>query len=363
MSTTSIGSLKNYIPELDGVRGLAIILVVGFHYFFNIFPFGWIGVDLFFVLSGYLITSRLISTEKREDRFSIFYKNRILRILPIYYAAFFSFFVGYHLLVSSKNLPFFSFYDKNWLSFVMFFQNWSFIEYGQVKENHLQHFWSLAIEEQFYLIWPLLIFKFRRNIYFFKAILFVLLSIIALRTFLFIKYPDPIYSVHYYYNTFCRMDSFLLGGVLFLYQQKNKAKQFVNYFFTATLILILGIIITGNAKISNPFISTIGFTLIALMFTGLIHNVTTHSTKIISHVFNYSWLKFVGKISYGLYIFHWIVLRVLEPKLSQQVSEYIGLSHENSHWFSLFGCLAISFLLSVISFFYFESYFLKLKRR
>jgi peptidoglycan/LPS O-acetylase OafA/YrhL len=356
---------KNYIPQLDGIRGLAILLVITFHYFgnFSFFSFGWSGVDLFFVLSGYLITSRLVAMEKQENYLLQFYKNRALRIMPIYYATFFAFFIGYHLLVSKQNLSGFSFYDKNWASFVFFFQNWSFIEWGDLKENHLQHFWSLAIEEQFYLVWPFILYKFRKKEYFFKAIAFIIIIIIITRMWLFMKYSDYLDYPHFYYNTFCRMDAFLLGGLLFLFQQKGRAKQLINYYYAGTIILITGIIYSGHASISNPFISTIGYTLIALMYSGLIYSATTHSGKFVTRTFNFTWLKFIGKISYGLYIFHWIVLRVLEPRLSFWTSEYLGITRESSHWWSLFGCLLISFTLSVISFLYFESYFLRMKTR
>jgi peptidoglycan/LPS O-acetylase OafA/YrhL len=365
VTETSPGTSKNYIPQLDGIRGLAILLVVSFHYFgtFSLFSFGWSGVDLFFVLSGYLITSRLVAMEERDNHFLQFYKNRALRIMPIYYATFFAFFIGYHLLVSRQNLPGFSFYDKNWAGFVFFFQNWSFIEWGDLKENHLQHFWSLAIEEQFYLVWPFILYKFRKNEYFFKAIAIIIISIIITRVWLFMKYSDYMDYPHFYYNTFCRMDAFLLGGVLFLLQQKDRAKQLVNYFYAGTIILIAGIIYSGHATISNPFISTIGYTLIALMYAGLIYSAITHSSQFVTKIFNFRWLKFIGKISYGLYIFHWIILRFLEPKLSIWTSEYLKISTESSHWWSLSGCLLISFILSVVSFFYFESYFLRMKSR
>jgi len=359
------GSPSNYIPQLDGIRGLAIILVVSFHYFgtFPLLSFGWSGVDLFFVLSGYLITSRLIAMEERENHLLQFYKNRALRIMPIYYATFIAFFIGYHLLVSKPNLPGFSFYDKNWASFIFFFQNWTFIEWGDLKENHLQHFWSLAIEEQFYLVWPFVLYKFRKKEYFFKVLIVLILFIIISRVCLFIKYSDYMDYPHFYYNTFCRMDAFLLGGILFLYQQKKRAKQLVNYYYGGTIILIAGIIYTGYANISNPFISTIGYTLIALMYAGLIYSVTSYSGKFVLKIFNYSWLRFIGKISYGLYIFHWIVLRFVEPKLSVWTSEYMGIAREYAHWWSLVGCLLISLALSIISFFYFESFFLKMKSK
>ena len=160
------------------------------------------------------------------------------------------------------------------------------------------------------------------------------------------------------------MDAFLIGGCLFLFQKKNKAKPFTRYYFAALPVIILGICLTGNASgISNPFISTIGFTLIAIVFAGLIHKTSTNSSKILSTIFNYRWLKFTGKISYGLYIFHWLVLRALEPRFENWFIKSGYFNGRIANGISLFMCFSISYIISVISYYYFELYFLKRKIR
>ena len=127
-------------------------------------------------------------------------------------------------------------------------------------------------------------------------------------------------------------------------------------------MIISGIYFTGNANGSNPFLSTIGFTLIAIAFAGLIHAASSNSSKFLSVIFNYRWLKFTGKISYGLYIFHWIVLRALEPRLERWLIQF-NLNSQTAYGLSLLICLVISYIISVISYFYFELYFLKRKVR
>ena len=355
--------IKQYIPQLDGIRGLAIILVISFHYLGNIpiFSFGWCGVDLFFVLSGYLITSRLIALQKQKNHLIKFYTNRALRILPLYYLTLIIFYAGFNLLVKKENFYLFNFYNHNWISFALFFQNWSLIYYDGVKENFLDHFWSLAIEEQFYLIWPFFLYKFRQQRFFFKLVFIIIILIIITRTFLYTQYPGINDYKHFFYNTLCRMDAFLIGGCLFLFQKKNKAKQFTLFYLAAFLMIISGIYFTGNANGSNPFLSTIGYTLIAIAFAGLIHAGSSDSSRLISVFFNYRWLRFTGKISYGLYIFHWIVLRAIEPRLEQWLIKFIYFNNQTAHGLSLFICLVMSYIISVISYFYFELYFLKQK--
>lgn len=355
--------IKRYIPQLDGVRGLAILLVISFHYFgyMPLFSFGWCGVDLFFVLSGYLITSRLIASQKEKNHLKKFYINRALRILPLYYLTLILFYAGFNFLVKKENFYLFDFYNYNWAGFAFFFQNWTLIFYHGVKENFLDHFWSLAIEEQFYLVWPFFLYLFWQKRWFYKMIFIIVVLIITTRTFIYMHYPDWSEYRYYYYHTFCRMDAFLIGGCLLLFQKNDKAKQFTPYYFIALLAIIAGIYFTGNASISNPFISTIGYTLIAITFAGLIYVASNDSSRLISTVFNYRWLKFTGKISYGLYIFHWIILKALEVRLEKRLTKLEYVNSQGAHLLSLFICLVITLGVSVISYFYFELYFLKRK--
>lgn len=356
---------RGYIPQLDGIRGLAIILVITFHYWGNIpvFSFGWCGVDLFFVLSGYLITSRLIALQQQQNSLKKFYINRALRILPLYYLVLIIFYVGFNLLVKKQNFYLFEFYNHSWLSFVLFFQNWSLIFYSAVKENFLDHFWSLAVEEQFYLIWPLFLYLFWQKKYFFKLIFIIIVSIIIVRTVLYINHPGIFDYKYYFCNSFCRMDGFLIGGCLYVLQKINLNKKFNLYYLTAFASLTAGIFFTGNAKGYNPFLSTIGFTLIAIVFAGMIQTAINNSPGILSTIFKYRWLRFTGKISYGLYIFHWLVLRAMEPRFENWFVKSGYFSGPAANGVSLFLCLAISYLISVISYYYFETYFLKRKVR
>ena len=360
---TSSQTNINYIPQLDGLRGLAILLVITFHYFgsIKIFSLGWTGVDLFFVLSGYLITSRIFFLKKEKNFFSSFYTNRALRILPVYFATLLIFFTAINIISPNKNFEVFKYYHSNWWSFLLFFQNWTFISQMPVPD-HLLHFWTLAVEEQFYLIWPIFLFIFLNSKRLYLIMMLVLVIVIIFRCTLYLQYPDLSDYQHYFYNTFCRMDSFIIGGMLFLLQQKRNLKKFEIYLFIPLIFLVAGLYFT-NTKQANLFMSTLGYTFLAILFAGIINFITLNPESTLSRFFKFKWLKFTGKISYGLYIFHWIVLVTFQSKLNFLISTKMQFDDPVSYWLSLIVCLVISFIISVVSFYCFEFYFLKLKKR
>src|SRR5690348_11217200 len=172
-TVTSRPAGPRYIPELDGIRGIAILGVIAFHFglftidshnllysvYGSVVGLGWAGVDLFFVLSGCLITRILLDTRNSGHYFRSFYMRRVLRILPLYYFSVFVFFcvvlpVGYAVAPGS-------FSSHEWarvapsesLWYWLHLSNWR-SAFGILQTSPLTHFWSLAIEEQFYLVWP-----------------------------------------------------------------------------------------------------------------------------------------------------------------------------------------------------------------
>ncbi len=228
-------------------------------------------------------------------------------------------------------------------------------------EDHLLHFWSLAVEEQFYLIWPVFLYFFLNKKIFLKIILLLVPVIIIVRSILYINHPAVEEYQYYFYNTFCRMDGFIIGGYLFLLQQKKVLTHFQNYFFIPLLLIIIGIYFT-NTKQVNPFISTIGYSLLALFFAGLINVIIINPASFLSKIFKIRWIKYLGRISYGLYIYHWLVLRILQPKFMVWLDTVLFNKHEMIYWLSLIMCLVISIAISTVSYFYFEVAFLRLKK-
>ena len=145
--------LHNRIKILDGFRGLAILLVIGYHYL-NFFSFGWTGVDLFFVLSGFLITGKLVESLGADHYFRNFYIKRILRIVPLYYFILLLFFVLIPFLLPSLVSVSFKELQHEQIYYWTFVVNIYDAVHGWPLNVTLIHFWSLACEMQFYLLWP-----------------------------------------------------------------------------------------------------------------------------------------------------------------------------------------------------------------
>jgi len=166
-------SRPGFIPELNGLRAVAIILVF-FHHtraqlpVVNMTTFylswyagqGWMGVDLFFVLSGFLITGILLDTRETSNYFTGFYARRVLRIFPLYYLVLTTVMIGGSLLNIPKITATLPVPQDRWLYFC-YLMNWVGLWKGHFGANSIGHFWSLAVEEQFYLVWPLIVWMVR----------------------------------------------------------------------------------------------------------------------------------------------------------------------------------------------------------
>lgn len=351
---------RHYYPALDGLRGLAILLVVVYHNFgfIDYFFFGWLGVDLFFVLSGFLITDILLKTVGNKNYLKNFYIRRVLRIFPLFYASLLLFLFIIPALVSNFNVQY---YLDNQFWIWTYFQNWLYIFKPAGNTTTLHHLWSLAVEEQFYLVWPLIILLVKKPKRLFVLITIVLVLVIVLRLWI---WNYQIANLAYFnLYTFSRIDGLCIGCMIALLQRIN-----VNFLknYTPLIVLFFAALnfgfyfINRSYHFSFPYLALVGYTTFAMLFGLLVNEAATTDTKLLKQLLTNSILRFFGKISYGLYIFHWPIYLLLKPILQQQLH---ALSTTNvQHTIISVLCTLIAIGISWVSFKYFESRFLLLKK-
>ena len=358
-------------PQLDGLRGIAILMVMCYHFFPNniVCNFGWSGVDLFFVLSGFLITSRLFPYLDDKKILLKFYRNRFLRIVPLYFGFLILFFTVWFLLSSKETLSFFTFYNDHWWQFFLFIQNWIFANDLVEVKTHLQHLWSIAVEEQIYLLFPLLLLLIRNKNKIFYALFFTFTMIVISRWYYYnFLIPKESY-LKIFYNTFFRFDSFLAGvWVYFIYKKHIDIKIIKPVIQWLGLICFLAlltyILITNDAEKNNSFIASGGYTIIAIMYAALLQITLFKNNKIIDLITSSGFLRYTGKISYGMYIFQWPIFLFGYVFLNKAFA-FLNLFPDTNtiHLINVLISVPATYLISHLSFKYYESYFLKKKVR
>jgi peptidoglycan/LPS O-acetylase OafA/YrhL len=310
-----------YYPALDILRGLAICFVVFYHNFHTVsfFRFGWMGVDLFFVLSGYLITDLLLESRENKNYFRNFYMRRVLRIFPLYYLVLILFFTLSPFLFSQKDAgSTYSYYNENKAWFWTYFQNWLLVTKGAPPVPFLAHFWSLAVEEQFYIFWPVLIFFFKKYSQLKKIILGLIAFAVIIRYFTWMQYSHEVEV--FYCNTITRMDSLLMGSLLAVHLKEGKTISlgFIRGSIACFVALIItSLILFGNIKQDNALFPTIGYTISAVFFTSLLYVLLKTKFNPLGWIRHFKILSYLGKISYGIYVFHIPIYLILSTQLTR----------------------------------------------
>ncbi len=351
--------LHHRIKILDGFRGLAILLVCAYHYL-EVFSFGWMGVDLFFVLSGFLITGKLTAAAGTKNYFIAFYLKRILRIAPLYYLILLIFFVGIPLLLPAYTSSSFKELLQQQIYYWTFTVNIYDALKGWPRNVTLIHFWSLACEMQFYLLWPFVLYFFyarnnTRSIMAACIIIFVMAFLIRIGA----TYFAPVSVVYRYVMLPCRLDAFVAGAFLNFLMTASAAgypKLMGSIAVVSALIIVMQVIITGNRwHFGNPLVSSYGFTVNAVFWSSCMGFVLMRNAGAWKRFFTAGVLTELGKYSYGIYVFHWPVYVIIARQ------HLFNASAEEKTWLLAVVAFAITCLCSFARYHLVEKHFLKLK--
>jgi peptidoglycan/LPS O-acetylase OafA/YrhL len=303
----------DYRPDIDGLRALAVASVIGFHFFPEIFHSGFIGVDIFFIISGFLIT-RVIANNIADSKFGIidFYYRRIRRIFPaLLMVIIASIFFGWFTLTAEE----YGALGKHTLAGVGFFSNfllWSESSYFDVaaEKKIFLHLWSLGIEEQFYIAWPFLLymlFKIRINP------IFTTLAILLGSFFFNISIANKNELAELFYSPLTRAWELLIGSVMALIILNRECIPSIgsnyltvvktNYLSCCGLLLVIISLFLIDKEYKYPGVwavfPTTGATLLIYSSPDAWINKTLLSNRI---------LVWLGLISYPLYLWHWPLL-------------------------------------------------------
>jgi peptidoglycan/LPS O-acetylase OafA/YrhL len=339
--------MQQRFPQLDAVRGMAILLVMlhnigekypSFHLQY-LFRNGWMGVDLFFVLSGFLITGILVDTKQTKSYFKNFYVRRCLRIWPLYYSLLIFMFVLLPYLRPSQAQ---SIFEKSspWWAFPLFLQNF-LIPISTNAAGPLGVTWSLAIEEQFYVVWPVVVrFCSRTQLY---GIAIAELCISPL-----LRFYLSLHHVHLYTNVFSRLDGLMAGALLALIV---RSETFVPSRFIQ-LAWFSFFIATPLAFVSEALhAGWIVFSWTAVASAALVYLSLFSTQKWLQVIFKNKFMVYTGIISYGLYLLHKIPIGLVE---SFRLDRYPILA--------LLLIVLTAYALAALSWNLLEKPFLKLKR-
>ena len=344
----------NYRPDIDGLRALAVISVLIYHAKFEIFGFiifkgGYIGVDIFFVISGYLITRLILFEKLILKRFSFvnFYERRLRRLLPVLLTVVISIypFITYFYLPIDLN-NFINSINYTLIFISNFFFHYSGIEYGGTSSllKPLLHTWSLSIEEQFYIFFPfifVILLNFKKKILFFFILIGIVLSLVAS---IYLANNHPSFN---FYMLVSRIWELLVGSFIalyFFYSKKNFFSSHEKKIGIFGLCLIIFSIFFFNENTKHPSL----ITLLPIIGTSLII-LSSKKENIITKFLSNKNLVFLGLISYSLYLWHYPIFAI---------ARYNNFFEDN---FIKLLLIFLSLFLSIITFYFIEKKFRNFK--
>jgi peptidoglycan/LPS O-acetylase OafA/YrhL len=320
--------------------------------------YGWAGVDLFFVLSGFLITGILLDTRESTNYFRSFYSRRALRIFPLYYSFLLLAWLVFPSTVSADWLPM----REDWRLYPTYLMNWQALWKGVPESNIVGHFWSLCVEEQFYFLWPMVVLAIRPR-WLFRTLVCAELVVIAGRSWWVFHYgADVILNT----ATITRMDGLLFGaGCAVAVRQFRFPKWTIALlpWFSALCLISFVAAARTYTKTIEAFNLYCGLPLLAVGFAAAVLTAVLTDSKPTWFQACLRWkpLTKFGKYAYGIYVFHVPVFYFVNRFTASLLP-----GGQMPAWLYYSGMLtqfALSYGIAALSYNYFEKRFLSLKER
>jgi peptidoglycan/LPS O-acetylase OafA/YrhL len=367
-----------HIPALDGVRGLAVLGVLLFHFVGTttatnpfermvnrILNYGSLGVDLFFILSGFLITGILYDSRSSRSYFRNFYMRRVLRIFPLYYAV---------LAVVFFVVPAVPALEGSELVGLREHQAWAWLYgvnvylsiHGAWVLSYLTHFWSLAVEEHFYFVWPLVVWLLgARPRVLMGGALFVAALSYGGRVAASLAGVSPVVTT---VLTPFQLDALCIGGFFAVLARQEGGEATLRRWvprLAAVVTVLLGASFAFSllAGPQPALTSSVRSGLFRLAFVALLlHSLTAPATAPASRFFRSGVMVTLGKYSYGLYVYHHFLSYYFEKHATEfTLAQALG-SHTLAVALQALVGMSISMAVAWLSYEYFEKHFLRLKR-
>lgn len=370
--------LEGHIPGLDGLRAVAVLWVI-WHNVFGDFPLegllsklvalftnmGWMGVQLFFVISGFLITGILLRLRERSwsfaDKFKVFYWRRSLRIFPLYYfTLFLCLLVLPWLGVSHAGLQA---AQENQLWFWIYAINWVQPFY---PPDGLSHFWSLAIEEQFYLIWPFIVLTVSRSVLL-RICFFLVLSAVLFRLVLMLWFPAMYEGGAAYMFTIARWDGLAIGALLAVGVRTEGCllmlwRWRVQWLGGSIMMVAAVLLFTNNFNSTPVGVGVLNQTIAAALFAGVIFHVLVGGrSSRVCRLLDHPVLVSIGKYSYALYVFHIPVRHVWRAYFALDPGAFDGWKLLLAGGYNVAGVFVLTYLAALLSWRLLEQPALRLK--
>jgi peptidoglycan/LPS O-acetylase OafA/YrhL len=326
-----------YVKEFDGWRGVGISFVVLAHYIPRFFIGSWVFMEMFFVMSGFLITGILMDSKSKVNYYRNFIGRRVVRVFPLYYLCLIILF----FLIPNKWLDL-SYYRAKQAWFWLYIENWLYALDGWPKARGLHHFWSLAIEEQFYLTWPFFVSFFSsKGLLRFSVFLFffsILFRNVGMHLGFVMPFP--------YVATFSRMEGITLGAMIAILVRTDKyllEKYVYPVTIVSGIVSAMGFVLARSMSFQHPVHYTFNYTFVDLFFAGMI-TLTMCDDQLVQwkRLLNTKLFKQLGIMSYCLYIFHYPIQNLIEYNYLGYIQQHTG-----SENLSKLICVMIAFVITI----------------